>query len=259
MDDTARAVMQRVRAVPVKPSYDRTDIEALVQADSRKVFEVALLCVGLFLGLSKDQLAVELRQRLGKGAGIKRFQTDPQTFLAVLDDLGLADAMTRAINVQPVWSDILEERLRSGRGSAIRGQQRGRDLENFVEGTIRSVFGPDGYALRCSFQGPRGLAKCDVAIPDRTEPRILVESKGYGATGSKMTDIIGDLDAIIAAKRHDTSLLIVTDGLTWKHRLNDLRKILDRQNDGRITRVYTKLMSDQFEDDLRTLKDEYRI
>ena len=37
---------------------------------------------------------------------------------------------------------------------------------------------------------------------------------GFGATGSKMSDIIGDLDAIIDAKRHDTTMLFVTDGRT---------------------------------------------
>ena len=41
--------------------------------------------------------------------------------------------------------------------------------------------------------------------------------KGYAATGSKMSDIIGDLDAIIGAKRHDTALLFVTDGTTQFH------------------------------------------
>jgi hypothetical protein len=37
-----------------------------------------------------------------------------------------------------------------------------------------------------------------------------------------MTDIIGDLDAITDAKRHDSTLLFVTDGMTWKARQSDL-------------------------------------
>ena len=123
---------------------------------------------------------------------------------------------------------------------------------------IKEVFG-SSYESRCSFQGVNGLAKCDFAIPNKTQPLILIEAKGYGATGSKMSDIIGDVDAIIGAKRHDTSLLLITDGLTWKARANDLRKIIQRQNDGRITRIYTKLMRDQFKADLQTLKEEYGI
>ncbi|MHC2021471.1 DpnII family type II restriction endonuclease, partial [Methylobacterium sp. CM6247] len=118
------------------------------------------------------------------------------------------------------------------------------------------VFG-NTYDVRCTFTGPRGnQAKCDIAIPNKSEPRIIIESKAYGATGSKMTDIIGDMDAIIEAKRHDTALLFVTDGMTWKARMSDLAKLVSRQNQGRITRIYTMQMRDQFLADLLTLKGE---
>jgi hypothetical protein len=74
-----------------------------------------------------------------------------------------------------------------------------------------------------------------------------------------MSDIIGDLDAIITAKRHDTALLFVTDGLTWKARLADLRRIVQRQNQGRVTRIYTTKMRETFIEDLRTLKSEFAL
>ncbi|NCC23399.1 MAG: hypothetical protein EOM26_13225 [Alphaproteobacteria bacterium] len=259
MDDTAEAIMARIRAVPIKDEYNRDDIKALIDAKNGNDFTVSLFCVGLFLGFSKDKLWAELSDRLGSGgAGIKRYQNDPDAYLEVLEELGLLDAMTATVNAQPVWSDILQERLRSGRGSAIQGQQRGRSLEDFAEEVIREVFG-SRYEVRCTFQGVNGLAKCDFAIPDKQLPYILIEAKGYGATGSKMSDIIGDLDAIIGAKRHDSSLLFITDGITWKARASDLRKIVQRQNDGRITRIYTKQMRDQFKADLETLKAEYGI
>ncbi|MEP0701259.1 MAG: DpnII family type II restriction endonuclease, partial [Lentilitoribacter sp.] len=130
--------------------------------------------------------------------------------------------------------------------------------EDFAEEVIREVFG-DAYEPRCTFQGVNGTAKCDFAIPDKATPLILIEAKGYGATGSKMSDIIGDVDAIIGAKRNDASLLLITDGLTWKARANDLRKLIQRQNDGRITRIYTKQMKDQFRADLETLRGEYGL
>lgn len=259
MDDMAEAIMDRIRAVPVKPEYDRDDIAALIDASDGNGFQVSRFCVGLFLGYSKDKLEGELKERLGSGgSGIKRFQTDRDAFLDVLEEMGLRDAMTATVNRKPVWSDILQERLRSGRGSAIQGQQRGRGLEDFAEGIIQQVFG-DEYEARCTFQGVNGTAKCDFAIPDKDTPLILIEAKAYGATGSKMSDIIGDVDAIIGAKRHDASLLLLTDGLTWKARANDLRKLIQRQNEGRITRIYTKLMKDVFRHDLQTLKSEYQI
>ena len=127
MDDMAEAIMERIQAVPVKDEYGREDIAALVEAKDGTGFTVSRFCVGLFLGYSKDKLEVELKDRLGDGgSGLKRFQSDRETFLDVLEDMGLRAAMTAMVNREPVWSDILQERLRSGRGSAIQGQQRGR-------------------------------------------------------------------------------------------------------------------------------------
>ena len=166
--------------------------------------------------------------------------------------------MAEEANRIPHWTDVLVERLRSGRGSAISGQRRGRDLEDFAEAIISKLFG-DKFQTRCTFTGPRGTAKCDFAIPSKALPRILIESKAYGATGSKMTDVIGDIEKIISAKRPDTAFLFFTDGLTWKQRKSDLRKIVEYQNRGDIMRIYTHAMADQFEQDLKRLKDEYRL
>jgi len=256
MDDKAAAAVAKLANLPKKSRYDRTDIEALF-ADS---FDVGILCARLFLALSKDKMDGELRSALGAGIGSKRFNADRETYLAALEGLGLSEAIARAINYQPVWSDILLERLRSGRGSAIQGQKRGRGLEDFAEALVKEVFGEGGYETRCTFVGSGSrLAKCDLAIPARDRPRIVIEVKGYGATGSKMSDIIGDLDAIIDAKRHDTTLLFVTDGTTWKARQSDLRKIVARQNEGKIGRIYTTRMREQFLEDLRTLKAEAKL
>ncbi len=211
MDDIAANTIAKLSAVPRKETYGREDIAELLEAD----FEEGILCCRLFLALSKDTMESELRRELGNGIGVKRYRAEQEAFLDALERLGLPDAMTSTINYEPIWSDILVERLRSGRGSAIQGQKRGRGLEDFAEAIVKEVFGDDGYETRCTFTGADNkTAKCDVAIPDRNRPRIIIEVKGYGATGSKMSDIIGDLDAIISGKRHDTALLFVTDGMT---------------------------------------------
>ena len=259
MDDMAEAIMDRIQSVPIKAVYTRSDIGALIEANTGNEFLVSQFCIGLFLGFSKDRTEQELSDRLGPGGrGIQRFKKDREIYLDALEELGLLEAMAVTVNAQPIWSDILKERLRSGRGSAIQGQQRGRELEDWTEEVIKEVFGSE-YEPRCTFQGVNGLAKCDFAIPNKERPLILIEAKGYGATGSKMSDIIGDVDAIIGAKRHDASLLLITDGLTWKERANDLRKLVQRQNEGRISRIYTKQMRGQLKADLETLKGEYGI
>jgi hypothetical protein len=255
-DETAHRVIHRLKALPVKKAYTADDIRALLDQN----FDDGVLICRLFLGLSKDQFVSELRGVLGDaGIGVKSYRTNPGAFIEALLGTGLLEAMAEEANRKAHWSAVLVERLRSGRGSAIAGQRRGRDVENFAEAIVRKVFGKE-FQMRCTFSGPRGRdAKCDFAIPSKAAPRILIESKGYGATGSKMMDIIGDIEKIIAAKRPDTAFLFFTDGLTWKQRKSDLRKIVQYQNTGGITRIYTHAMADQFEADLRQLKAEYRL
>ena len=255
-DETARNVIERLQAFPVKGQYTSVDIADIL---ARNFKEGTLIC-RLFLGLSKDGFEGLLSKSLGKGGiGVKRYEADPQIFLAVLEDLGLLQAIAAETNRELHWTDTLVERLRSGRGSAISGQRRGRSVEDFCESVVLKVLG-NAFDPRCTFTGQRGQrAKCDFAIPSGSDPRILIEAKGYGATGSKMTDVIGDIKAIIDAKRADTAFLLFTDGVTWRQRQSDLRKIIDHQNNGDITRIYTYAMAERFESDLQQLKTEYRL
>jgi hypothetical protein len=253
-DETADAAIAKLTGLERKESYSREDVAAILD-DS---FDVGILCIRLFLSLSKDRMEQELKVALGNGGiGYQRYKKDPNGYLDALSSLGLLEHMSLAINYEPTWSDILVERLRSGRGSAIQGQRRGRDLEDLVEAMVREVFGEDGYMTRCTFIGTKGKsAKCDLVVPKKDDAKIIIEAKGYGATGSKMSDIIGDLDAIIEAKRSDSRLLFVTDGTPWLARQSDLRKIVQRQNEGDIMRIYTSSMREELVTDLRTLKQE---
>ena len=256
-DDMACRVIDRLKTIPVKQVYTAADVRALLDEN----FDDGILICRLFLGISKDQFVSVLRGIRGESAGIgvKSYRADRAAFIEGALSTGLLEAMAGEANRKSHWSDVLVERLRSGRGSAISGQRRGRDVEDFAEAVVRKVFA-ENYQVRCTFKGPRGQdAKCDFAIPSKAAARILIESKGYGATGSKMTDILGDIKTIIAAKRPDTALLFFTDGLTWKQRKSDLRKLIEFQNNGDITRIYTYAMAGQFEKDLRELKAEFRL
>jgi hypothetical protein len=255
-DETAQRVISKLKAFQPKKAYTAEDVRSLLDHD----FNDGILICRLFLGLSKDQFVSLLKTDLPDGGiGIKSYRSNPMEFIDALLRTGLLKAMSEEVNHKPHWSDVLVERLRSGRGSAISGQRRGRSVEDFVEAIVKKVFA-NAYEIRCTFAGPREqMAKCDFAIPSKKSPRILIESKGYGATGSKMTDIIGDIGKIISAKRPDTAFLFFTDGLTWKQRKSDLRKIIEYQNNGDITRIYTSAMAKQFEIDLDQLKKEYQL
>lgn len=137
---------------------------------------------------------------------------------------------------------------------------RGRALENFTEKIISEIFGQN-YNVRSSFIGKDGqsTAKSDFAIPSKDNPFILIESKAYGATGSKQTDAVGDAVSIISQKRHDTIFLMITDGVSWHARKSDFYKLIKLQNEGAIYRIYTQKMKNELIKDLQQLKYEFGI
>ena len=258
MDEHSTAVVSAVAEMPVKDTYCNNDVAALMEPD----FDVGMTTVRLVLGMSKDEFTLQMRQRLGRGGvGVTRFNRDREAYLEALDDLGLCETLSGLVNRPVDWRDILTERLCYGRGSAIKGQKRGRGLEDTTEDIVTAVFGEDGYDTRCRFVGADGSSteKADFAIPNRTDPRILIECKAYGATGSKQTDVLGDIERMVMQKRSDTHLLLVTDGISWRLRQNDLRKLIEWQNTGKIARIYTQQMATDLEEDLSQLKAEHSL
>ena len=261
-DEHAAKVITLIQALPFAGHGGVASVpSARIGEMFDKGFNEAFTAAQLFLGISKDEFQDRLGAILGPGKiGAKSFKADRETYLKALEVMQLPEAMAAAISLRPVWSDILVERLRSGRGKAIKGQNRGRGLEDFTEDLVRSVFGDAGYEKRCSFTGSNGkIGKCDFVVPDRQRQMILIEAKGYGATGSKMTDVLGDVNKIIDAKRPDTPFMLVTDGITWMRRMSDLAKLVHLQNSGLITRIYTTKMAAQFKFDLETLRAELQV
>ena len=146
-DDVARRVVATIEAWPVKHAYELDDVRRLLN----KNFDDGLLICRLFLGLSKDQFTTALREALNGSCGITAYRRSRKTFLEGLLSLGLLQAIAEQANRTPKWSDVLVERLRSGR--AISGQRRGRKGEDFMETIIREVFG-SCYNIRCNVFGP---------------------------------------------------------------------------------------------------------
>ncbi|MEA1910607.1 MAG: DpnII family type II restriction endonuclease [Spirochaetota bacterium] len=254
-------------AIAVINFLDEINIESLENGDEQlgKLleydFDVATIVFRLFLEKSKDEYISTLKELIpGKGMiGKTGFQKDKDAYIGKLKHLLLREKIIETINREYTWKDILIERLKSGRGSAIKGQKRGRQLEDFVENIIKQVF--TNYDPRCSFLGMSGNSseKADFAIPSKNNPEIIIEVKGYGATGSKQTDVIGDVNRIIQEKRHDTTFLLFTDGTTWRERASDFRKLIEFQNLGYIYKIYTKEMEEEFLKDLYMLKEEKNI
>lgn len=262
LDGHAEEVIKMIQALPVKIYYHAGDVMSLLDEH----FDTAITVIRLILDQSKDEFTLSLKESFlndgfNKGTGVTRYRKDKISYVETLIELGLTARMDGIINRPLIWSDVLVERLKGGRGSATKGQSRGRGMEDFVEEIVRSVFEPHQVAVRGSFLGAKGQgnAKADFAIPSMNDPTILIETKAYGATGSKQSDVLGDVAKILEEKRHDTVFMLVTDGVTWKERANDLLKLISLQNEGKIQRIYTKSMAGQLKADLQSLKRSHRL
>lgn len=139
--------------------------------------------------------------------------------------------------------DILVERYKQMRGRAIRGQQRGAAMEEAVKDVLEQLHRDYEltYAASLNFVNHIGQeAKADFMIPGREQPEIVIEVKGYEATGSKLTDVLGDILKILQVKDPATHFIFVTDGIGWYRRLNDLRKVVAYHHQGDIDMIYTR-------------------
>lgn len=251
-DDHAKSVMELLGDLKEKEFYTPDDLRRILDRN----YKAGMTLVRLFLDLSKDELTGLLREIKDQN-----YKKNPDAFLQGLVSLGVLVKMREVVGAPVTWRDILAERLKMGRGRAIKAQVRGRFLEDKTEEIVKTVFGIGHYDVRCRFVGADGKndEKADFAIPSKEDARILIEVKAYGATGSKQTDILGDMERIVGKKRHDTTLLFVTDGVTWKLRTSDLRKLIEIQNKGQIARIYTSQMFPDLQQDLLRLRSEHGL
>lgn len=97
-------------------------------------FKPANTIMQLVLDFSKDEYRTALSGEFGEGgAGFKRYKQNKAQFVNTLIQMGALERLGRLVRVPVTWRSLLIERLKGGRGSAIKGQVRGRFLENFAE------------------------------------------------------------------------------------------------------------------------------
>ena len=251
-DPHAQAVIAALRALPTDRRVTESDVIKMLELD----FRAGSTVLRLFLGMAKDEFDRDIPALFSGSGKIKEFRKNPKAYVATLKEVGLLNKMRAEIGRESHWSDRLAGLFEGGWGSARKGQMRGRNLEDFVEQILLKIFKPEQIVTRSQFLGASGLSgeKADFAIPSSDDAHILIEVKAFNATGSKQTDVLGDIFCIVEQKRDDTAFFLFTDGLSWKARQSDLRKIIKLQNEGKIRKIYTMAMADEFEEDLQSLK-----
>lgn len=237
--DTISVVVQQLEDTPRE--LERSTIENLLGNE-----RYALDVFRLFLDLSQDRLANEVNVRGIKGdfGSVRRKCPDRAPEIAeVLVELGLLD--TIEVHQAREWTleDVLIERYKQMRGRAIRGQRRGAAMEEAVQDVLDQLHDEYGleYETHVNLVSRAGEeAKADFTIPSHEQPLIVIEAKAYEATGSKLTDVLGDILKILEVKDADTHFILATDGIGWYRRLSDLRKVVDYHQSGHIDMIYTR-------------------
>jgi hypothetical protein len=108
------------------------------------------------------------------------------------------------------------------------------------------------YDLRTTFEG-RGSRRspCDLAIPaGGVSAKIVCAAKGFDSTGSKLTDAVREIEAMAEVRLPNQFVFAVVDGIGWKSRKNDLRKIFELLSANSIDGLYTVALLNQFAADL---------
>jgi hypothetical protein len=243
LDDDGRKVLESIPRVVDRLdslTIDKDLIKAILVEDP-----YALDVFRLFLDLSQDILANEMKARGVKGdfTSIRsKCKNDSENIARILVELGVADAIATHRSHKWTLQDVLWDRYGHMRGRAMTAQKRGATLEDAVESILIELKEEIGMTFDRggNFVNRSGeQAKADFTVPSREVPRIIIEAKGYEATGSKLTDVLGDILKVLRVKDEDSHYFFITDGIGWYRRLSDLKTIVEYHQRGNIEMIYT--------------------
>jgi hypothetical protein len=227
-----RALAAEVRNVDLK----REAVSSLIKSTPEVV-----PVLGLVVGLSQEALKNTLRYRLGSAGWSQLARTRASEIVALLDDeFKLLARLDSERSHRWDYTDILLERAGS-RGQAGRAIRRGKALEDKVEQLVGKQGLDLPYKLRTRFIGTAGRsAPCDVAIPDGGDKALIaIAIKGFDSTGSKLTDAVREVVTMAEVRQPRQFVYAVVDGIGWKSRKADLRRIYDLWSNDMIAGVYS--------------------
>lgn len=233
-------VKKAVERLRQAASVEIEDLLASLLAEDADYLDV----IRLFTGDSQDVMAHKLGGALGARGDYSRVKrvaaSKPVEAVEALASLGVTYVVREHLGRQWGLQDILTERYKMSRGRAVAGQQRGRTLENEVQAILNRL--GVTYQAPCTFTGRDGKsAKADFALPGSRQPKIIIEVKGFEATGSKQSGVLGDIRKIEEARMTHMYFFVVTDGRGWLNRLSDLRELVRKHHEGTVDMIFTRL------------------
>jgi hypothetical protein len=238
-------IHQAAQALIAMDRIDRKSLTAVVEEHPEWV-----PTLGLAAGLSQEALKNLLKHRLDTSGWITLARHRPADLIEALDEERALVAELEAQRKRAYgFGDVLVARAssRQSAGTAIAG---GRAVEDAIEAVVEELKLP--YDLRTSFEGRASRrAPCDVAIPaGGDKAKIVCAAKGFDSTGSKLTDAVREIEAMAEVRLPNQFVFAVVDGIGWKSRKNDLRRIFNLLSTHSIDGLYTVALLNQFAADV---------
>lgn len=206
--------------------------------------------LGSAVGLSQEQLRNQLRHHLGSSGWTSLARTRSFDLVTMLEeefDVVRLVASQRSRTYD--FGDVLVARGGT-RVTANRAGASGRRVEDEIEAIALDL--GLAYETRTRFVGRNGRhAPCDLVVPNGPEALIAVAAKGFDSTGSKLTDAVREIEEMVAVRKPRQFIMAVIDGIGWKQRQADLRRIHTLWVEDHIDGMYTLATLGDFRVELR--------
>jgi hypothetical protein len=205
--------------------------------------------LGLAVGLPQEKLKNALKDKFDTSGWVTLARQRSDDLVAMLDEeFDLVRLVTAQRHQVFTFGDVLVARG-SGRQSANRAGLAGRSVEDEIEHVAQRL--GLATAARTRFTGRNGrTAPCDLAVLSGTHVAIAVAAKGFDSTGSKLTDAVREVEEMADVRLPTQFIMVVIDGIGWKSRINDLRRIYRLWESRQIDGMYTLQSLDAFRADL---------
>lgn len=240
----AEGIKEAVAELAELPAVDLTSLAAWAEANPTRV-----PVLGLVVGLGQEKLKNSLRDEFDTTGWINLARERSADLVAWLDrDFDLVRMLTVQQARQYDLGDVLVARAGS-RVTATQAGQSGRKVEDEIEAIAADLGVP--YQTRTRFTGRNGrTAPCDLVVPDSGNAQIAVAAKGFDSTGSKLTDAVREIEEMAEIRLPRQFVIAVIDGIGWKSRKADLRRIHALWENQQIDGMYTLATLDRFREDL---------
>lgn len=231
-------------AIKALPDATAPNLAVLIQQHPEYV-----PALGLAVGISKEGLKNTLKHHLGTTGHVTLARENPDSIIAMLDgEYDLLRLIEKQRGAAYDFGDLLVARAGT-RTTAADAGQRGRQIEDEIEAVARDLGLP--CETRTRFEGRGGVGPCDLAIPSGgNDALIVVAAKGFNSTGSKLTDAVTEIERMAEVRTPTQFVFAAIDGIGWKSRQADLRRIHRLWVDRRIDGMFNLATLDQFRTEL---------